>query len=172
MQPVPTAEEWMIRPLSPLRADEPVARAVERLVATGRPGLVVVDGHQRVVGVFTEDDCLELMAEQTLAHAPAGRVSAVMSPLTVRVEPGMDLVVVASLFRQAGCSWLPVVDGGELVGELERRQVLRGLQAWLRRHANELTHDRKVAASADLGPHLVEQMIEEDSRRPGQPPSR
>lgn len=87
-----------------------------RLMMHGRiGGVLVLDGEQRVVGIFTERDVLgRVVAEQ---RDPATTlVSAVMTPKPLTVTSLTTLDACGTLMTQRKVRHLPVMDDGELRG--------------------------------------------------------
>jgi CBS domain-containing protein len=130
---------------------------VESLVGLLRkhelPGVPVVDGDDRVVGIVTENDLIlrdeeadihlplhfELMGgvvylgrlkhyEERLKHALAATVADLMTPDPVTISPGDSAEEAGRVIAERKHNRLPVVDGdGRLVGVVTRLDVLDAL---------------------------------------------
>jgi CBS domain-containing protein len=131
---------------------------VEQVVTTMRehelPGLPVVDGDDRLLGIVTESDLviaddegdlhiphyIELFGgmvfleplrgfEARLKKAAAATARDMMTADPVTVEADDPVRKAARLIADSGHNRLPVVDGGKLVGVITRVDVLGALAA-------------------------------------------
>jgi CBS domain-containing protein len=118
------------------------------------PGLPVVDGDERLVGIVTESDLViaddegdlhiphyvELFGgvvfleplrgfESRLKKAAAATARDMMTPDPVTVEADDPVRKAARLIADSGHNRLPVVEGGKLVGVVTRVDVLGALAA-------------------------------------------
>jgi CBS domain-containing protein len=132
--------------------DAPVEEVVRLLRARELPGVPVVDGEGRCVGVITEAD-LVLPDEQGDLHLPhyiqlfggtvfleplghfeerlrkafASTASDMMTPDPDTVSPDTSVQEAARIVHESGHNRLPVVDGGRLVGVVTRVDLLGAL---------------------------------------------
>jgi CBS domain-containing protein len=125
-----TARDVMTRKVFSLRPDQTIPAAMELLTRKGISGAPVLEG-RRVVGMFTEHDCLRVYASDHFADLfenPAGTVADHMTAEFHTVEPDASLHSIASRFLHARVRSLPVVQDGLLQGFVTRHDVLRGIQ--------------------------------------------
>ena len=88
--------------------------------------VVVVDG-TTAVGVFTERDLTRrLLDDEGLLDREVGEV---MSTPVTTVNPADEVVFIFRLMTEQGIRRLPVVDGGQLVGIVTERDLLRWVDA-------------------------------------------
>ncbi|MEY7973874.1 CBS domain-containing protein [Saccharomonospora xinjiangensis] len=122
------ASDIMSRPVVTTTPGSLLMDAVVRLTEGGFAGLPVVDEEQQVVGMITESDALRA-AEQanTTGTATAPRVADVMTSPVAVVSTNDDVVDIARLMLGDRLRSLPVVENGELVGIVSRRDVLKPL---------------------------------------------
>jgi hypothetical protein len=138
----------MVRAVSSVTLDTPVAEVVELLLRRNVKALPVVDGRRHVVGIITGGDLLargdlglrlsiqrELDAE-TLSERLRGLVRGekvardVMTPHVQTVGAEADLTAAIRLMVRREVKRLPVVDReGELIGIVSRTDVLRAMAA-------------------------------------------
>jgi CBS domain-containing protein len=135
----------MSRELHTVRADTPLAEAVELLLDKAYRALPVVDEAGRIVGILTEGDLLSkakllaTSAQRELTQTEIARelrqlqqaghtVGAVMTPQPVTVPREATVAQAVGLMVEHDIKRLPVVDvNGNLVGMVSRVNVLRAL---------------------------------------------
>jgi CBS domain-containing protein len=119
----------MRRDVTPVRGEETLARAAERMAVLGTRELPVVDGDgSRVVGIVTCSDMLPYRG-----HCEWTQVRAAMTSPVDAVPPDASIADVADLLLAKGINAVPVVDGDRLVGMVSRAELLRPLAAGVRR---------------------------------------
>jgi CBS domain-containing protein len=133
--------------------DDDVESVIRRLREHELPGVPVVDGDGRCVGIVTESDLIlrdeqadlhlphhiDLMGgviwlesmkhfEERLKKAVASKVSEMMTPEPLTVTPDTPVEEAARLIAEKGHNRLPVVhEDGRLVGVVTRVDVLEAL---------------------------------------------
>ena len=99
----------------------------DALLEMSRKGLgttVVVDAHDRVLGVFTDGDLRRALDRQVDVHS--ARVAEVMTQSCKTIAPGTLAAEALRMMQQYKINALPVVDGlGRLVGVLNMHDLLR-----------------------------------------------
>jgi len=118
----------MARHVEVLRADMDIDPAVRRLLRHGHSGAPVLDADDNVVGVLTEHDGIRVLAEAVAEKWPLGTVGDHMSREFASVRPGEDLLSLASRYVRGECRRLLVIEDGELLGLIGRRDLLRALE--------------------------------------------
>jgi predicted transcriptional regulator len=73
---------------------------------------------------LSEKDCLRVFASGAYYNGAGGQVSDYMTRAVSTIEPDDELFQVADLFMTHSFRRLPVVEGGKLVGQVSRRDVL------------------------------------------------
>jgi CBS domain-containing protein len=114
-------------------ADTSILDAVDFLLNNHVTGAPVVDAQGAVIGILTEKDCLRLLSTGMEADLPRGTVRDFMTTEVASVEPGMNVYFVAGLFLKATYRRLPVIEKGKLVGAITRFDILRVIQANLKK---------------------------------------
>lgn len=148
LRELPTAapvHDVMTREVRTVKADTPLAEAVELLLGKVYRALPVVDKAGRVVGILTEGDLLakskllaasvqrelteaELAGELQRLRQAGQTVSAVMTPNPITVTSQTTLTEAVRLMVEHDIKRLPVVDEqGRLSGMVSRINVLRAL---------------------------------------------
>ena len=130
-----------------LAVDEPVAVAVRRVLASGLPGLPVVDDDGRFVGIFGEREFLAAVfpgylkelrntkflqrsLDSSLEIREAARDEPVRAHMTaehVEVGPDFSDVQVAEIFLHHRVLVVPVVAGGRVEGLITRSGFFRAI---------------------------------------------
>ncbi|HZW27900.1 MAG TPA: chloride channel protein [Trueperaceae bacterium] len=115
--------------LRPVVAVEPDASPAEARAAAGEDGAVVV-GSDRVVGVVT--------AQALAAPRTAGTVGA-LAKAVAPLGPDLPLDQALEELDAAGLPWLPVVEGGRLVGRVSTRGIVATYKETLGRGVRRVT---------------------------------
>jgi len=102
----------MITDFRTLRPTEPLARAVEYLLAGFQQDFPVVDEDGKLVGILTRNDLTAALAR----HGAEVPVSEVMQREFVTVEPREMLQSAFARLQDCDCHTLPVVENGRLLG--------------------------------------------------------
>jgi CBS domain-containing protein len=142
-----TLTEIVQRELPLLRHDEPVGDAVARVVQSGLPALPVVDGDDRLVGIFGEREFMGAVfpgyvkelryaafVPQSLEDALEKRASCSAEPVeqhmhTEHVDLSGDFsdAAVAETFLHHRVLIVPITEGGRVIGVITRSDFFRAL---------------------------------------------
>jgi CBS domain-containing protein len=122
-------KDYMSTKLITFTPDMEVMRAVNTLVQHGIAGAPVVDKDGKVVGMFSERDCLSVALVASQDTCIAGPVSQFMSTKVVTVDPEMTLMQLATMFVAQSYRRYPVLENGKLVGQISRSDVMRAINS-------------------------------------------
>jgi len=125
---LPKVSDYMDTVVPTLRAETQIFDAVDFLLAKHVTGAPVVDDENRVIGILTEKDCLQLLAAGSDADVPKGDVASYMSAEVQTIPKTMNIYFCAGLFLNTSVRRFPVVDDGKLVGAITRFDILRAIQ--------------------------------------------
>ena len=131
---LPTARDCMTKRVLAFTPEDDIFEAMAHLLKNHFAAAPVVDESSRVLGMFTEKDCLRILSN--LAYDDdfeGGKVRDYQSPMRLICEPEMDIFGVTNRFLECNFPLLPVVDNEKLVGVISRRDTLRGVQELRRR---------------------------------------
>lgn len=147
------ARDVMTTPVITLRPDTPVNAAAALLVSHGFTAAPVMDAAGRVIGIVTETDLVRgrvVPEGWAVAELPMPPVVSVMTPSPMCMRPEDDLADLVALMLDTRTRSIPIVDNGELVGIVTRRDVLRVVarrelttQDVLRRRGGLVNGDRR-----------------------------
>ena len=132
MLSLPKVRDYMDAVVQTLNPETQILDAVDFLLEKHVTGAPVVDGGDRVIGILTEKDCLNLLAGGSDADVPQGVVADFMTTEVQSIPPDMNVYFCAGLFMNTTVRRFPVVDQGKLVGAVTRFDVLRAIQKNLR----------------------------------------
>jgi CBS domain-containing protein len=118
---MPHARDEMSTDLLTVEADLPLAEVAGRMVEREVGAVLVLEG-ERLAGILTERDVLRAVA-RGIGAGDTARDHMTTSPETI--APDETTEHAATLMMHGGFRHLPVVDGGELVGMLSIRDLMR-----------------------------------------------
>jgi CBS domain-containing protein len=122
--------EYMSADLVCLAPDTEVAKAIDLLVRHKISGAPVIDSEKRLVGMLSEGDCLKALFADCYYEERGATVASVMSQVTDVIDVEADIIKAAEMFIAKGRRRLPVMEGGRLVGQISRRDILRAVQVY------------------------------------------
>lgn len=119
--------DHMVSDLITVSPDTEIMRVIRILIEKDISGVLVVDDSRHLVGVATERDCIDVASQSGYFDALGGPVRDFMSAPVETVGPEDNLMDVAIRMAQSRYRRFPVLEGGELIGLIGRRDVLRVL---------------------------------------------
>jgi CBS domain-containing protein len=133
---VPTARDVMTHSLVTLAPETSIFEAIRTLIGHKISGAPVLDRDGRLIGVLSELDCLGVLAsDQFHADDHVHRVEEYMSSDFETIGPDTDIYRLALYFRDKPVRRFPVIEAGRLLGQVSRRDVLRGIEEMRRKQA-------------------------------------
>lgn len=120
-------QDYMTRAVLTFTPDTDVMTAIGVLVKSGHSGAPVRSADGQLLGMLSEKDCLKVAVLANYEGVSPGLVRDFMNPKADAVAPGDTLLEVASRFLDAPYKRFPVVDNGQLVGQISRSDVLRAI---------------------------------------------
>ncbi len=120
----------MSYPVTTVAPETPVRTAAALLASQGFTAVPVVDQDKRLVGIVTEADLtLGRIDAEVPARPPTWdeqqTVREVMTPQPLTVRPDDDISSVVAEMLDARVRSMPVIEHGQLIGIVSRRDVLR-----------------------------------------------
>lgn len=134
---IPTARDIMVTSLVTLRPETSIFEAIRILLAKRISGAPVVDASGAMIGMLSELDCLRVLSSDEFyadQHEEGGTVKNFMTGAGKTIPPDIGIYAIAHYFLTTPIRRLPVIDNGRLIGQVSRRDVLRGIQRMVRRN--------------------------------------
>ena len=120
--------DLMDKQFTTFRPDTPITEAIDTLIKKSLLGVIVVDDDGNLLGILSEKDCLKVMLQDTYYGTPGGTVGDYYHKVTDVIDSEASLITVAEIFLKNPFRRLPVVDNGKLVGQITRRDLLKGFR--------------------------------------------
>jgi CBS domain-containing protein len=118
---MPTVDTIMSRDVLSVSQDTTLAAAAQRM-SGGRVGAVVVLDGTRLAGILTERDVLRAVGE---GRVEGSTVADWMTGDPETIEPSETTDMAATLMIHGGFRHLPVVEGGNVIGIVSIRDLMR-----------------------------------------------
>ena len=109
-----------------------LAEALDRLHDSGLSGLPVLDPQQRLIGFLSEQDCIPSLLTGSYHCDTRTRVEDLMSRAPLFVAPDDSILDLARQMTGAKPKVYPVLEGGKVIGIINRRQVMRALNTQMK----------------------------------------
>lgn len=128
---IPTARDLMARNLITFRPDQTILEAISILTTNRISGGPVIDAEGRLIGMLSELDCLRMLASDEFYQEEQEQGALVEKFMTRQfkmIPPELGIYGLSHYFLTTAVRRLPVVDQDRLVGQVSRRDVLRGME--------------------------------------------
>ena len=113
----------MARPVVTAPADLSVADAIV-LMGKEKVGAVIVLQEDHPVGIFSAGDCLRLCLDEKPGDFGGITLDRAMNRKLISVGPEEDIGKAMDMMLQADTGYLPVIEGGHLIGVLNARDLM------------------------------------------------
>ena len=120
-------KEFMAKQLITFQSDTPIETAMESFLENKISGAPVLDDQGKLVGVLSEKDCMRTLFESSYYNNLGGFVKEYMSTDLKTINIHDTLSNVADEFIKSRFRRFPVMEGGKLVGQISRRDILRAI---------------------------------------------
>ncbi|MBU2648032.1 CBS domain-containing protein [bacterium] len=121
-----TVADFMDRTFVQLKPEMKLSEALDILVKEQLIAALVVDSQSRPIGILSEKDCLKEVLHGGYNQRPLGTVRDYMHEAPKAVPSSMLTSELSQLFLNSDHRRFPVMDSGRLVGQITRRDLLRG----------------------------------------------
>ncbi|GGB51030.1 CBS domain-containing protein [Shewanella inventionis] len=114
-----------------LTANMSLAIAVEQLLKSNKSGAPVVSASGELVGFLSQQDCLAVMLKSSYHCDMTSTVSDCMKSPVLTVSPDESILELAEQMLGAKPKIYPVVNGGRVVGTINRTNVLKAMNTYM-----------------------------------------
>lgn len=121
-------KDYMVGDHLTFSPEDEVLHAIHALLEHGLSGAPVTDHDGRLIGFLSEKDCLKVALNASYFEQRAGLVKDYMSRDVISVKGDGSLIDAIETFVNRSFRCLPVVEGERLIGQISRRDILRGLE--------------------------------------------
>lgn len=129
MSSIHKVEEFMDKKFVSLHADLDVYQAIDIFLDRAVTSAVVVDNNEKVVGILSEKDCLQLLTKGSYYQLPGGKVEDFMTKDVFCAPPYTDIFKVADIFMNHSFRRLIITDeDNRVIGQITRRDMLRTIK--------------------------------------------
>jgi len=126
MPKAPLISDVMDKTFVTLKADMDVYKAIDILLNKSITSAVVVDDFDRIVGILSEKDCLNLLTRGAYHGLPSAKVSDFMTNKVVTSRASIDIFEAASIFMKHFFRRLVIADeDNKMIGQITRRDLLK-----------------------------------------------
>lgn len=114
-----------------LAVDSTVKEAIDALVKSGQQSACVCDQAGNIVGIFTEKEGLKAYTNSIYFSEGTGQLKDIMTKDIISVEPAALITKVALLFVENNFHEVPVIQDGQIEGEIRRGNLLAALAKYI-----------------------------------------
>lgn len=132
------AKDIMAKRLVTLHPEKDVFQGIEVLVKNKISGAPVVDENNKLLGVFSEKCCMQVLIDAAYEGLPTNQIGAFMDDEPHTITENTELLAMAQVFLLTTRRRLPVVtDEGKLIGQVSRRDVIKAASKLLAKTPNQ-----------------------------------
>jgi len=122
-----TIADYMTKNIMTVNRDTEALSAIQQLLSHKVTCAPVLDDVGKLVGMFSEKDCMKVVLGATYNLGMSGKVEDFMSTEILSVNANSSIVDLADKFKDSSVRSYPVFDDNKLVGIVSRTDVLRAL---------------------------------------------
>ena len=122
-----TVADYMTKRLVTLTKDTDVIDAVKKLMNHKITCAPVIDERERLVGMFSEIDGMNVFLQTVYNQGVSGKVGDYMTLNPVTVTAETSIIDLAKKFQESSVRSFPVFEDTEMVGIISRTDLLRAL---------------------------------------------
>lgn len=124
---MPSVRDYMARNITTLSPETEINKAMSVLLEKRISGAPVIDKEGWLIGVLSKKDCLKAALEASYYREWGGTVEKYMSANVQTIQADTDIVTATKLFVDGAYRRLPVLDAGQLVGQISRADALQAM---------------------------------------------
>ncbi len=123
-----SVKDYMAKNLVTFSPETNVLSAIRTLLRHKISGAPVVDDDNQVIGMVSEKDCLQTFLGSSYYNEMGELVSEIMTSPVITVDANASIVEVAEKFLKNNYRRFPVLEQGELIGQISRRDILKAIK--------------------------------------------
>lgn len=123
-----SVKDYMAKDLVTFSPETNVLSAIRTLLRHKISGAPVVDDNNQIVGMISEKDCLQTFLGSSYYNEMGALVSEIMTSPVITVDANASIVEVAEKFLKNNYRRFPVLEQGELIGQISRRDILKAIK--------------------------------------------
>ena len=124
-------KDYMASRLLTLKADVSAVEAMRFFLQHGISGAPVVDDKGELIGVLSEVDLMQVVIQDSYYDENVGIVAEYMKFPVETVDANDDIYSLAERFIRERRRRYPVLENGQLVGQISRRDILHAVDDFL-----------------------------------------
>ncbi|MEE9189289.1 MAG: CBS domain-containing protein [Candidatus Neomarinimicrobiota bacterium] len=128
-----SVKDYMAKNLVTFSPETNVLSAIRTLLRHKISGAPVVDDNNQVIGMVSEKDCLQTFLGSSYYNEMGELVSEIMTSPVITVDANASIIEVAEKFLKNNFRRFPVLEQGELIGQISRRDILKAIKK-IRKH--------------------------------------
>lgn len=120
-------KDYMTLQAITFKPDMPMTAALEKVMRSEHLGGPVINDQEQVIGFLSEQDLLDKLVKVSYFCEDTHLVRDCMHPEVLSVSSDTSIIELADMMKVGKPKVYPVIDQGQLVGIITRRDVLRAL---------------------------------------------
>lgn len=130
MSRLPRVNDFMDKSFATVTPATSMNDAIKLLIKKKLTGVLVVDHEKNLVGVLSEKDSLKILLRHGFDRFPDDVVANYMHPAPLTIKSDVDIIRAAQIFLENPFRRIAVVDDGNLVGQITRRDIVKGMEKY------------------------------------------
>ncbi len=122
-----TIADYMTRNIMTVKKDADALGTIKQLLDHKITCAPVLDQSGKLIGMFSEVDCMKVVLDASYNQGMSGKVADFMTQKIVKVEAQSSIVDLAEKFQDSSLRSYPVFEGNNLVGIVSRTDVLKAI---------------------------------------------
>lgn len=122
-----TIEDYMTKNIMTVKQDDDVLTVIKKLLKHRITCAPVLDKSGKLIGMFSEIDCMKVVLNALYNQGMGGKVSDFMTKKIVSVEANYSIVDLAEKFQDLSLRSYPVFNNNKLVGIVSRTDILKAI---------------------------------------------
>jgi CBS domain-containing protein len=122
-----TVADYMTKNIMTVKADIDALAAIKQLLSHKITCAPVLDQSGKLIGMFSEVDCMKVVLSASYNQGMSGKVEDFMTKEIISVDAESSIVDLADKFQDSSLRSYPVFQDKSLVGIVSRTDVLKAI---------------------------------------------